>query len=229
MIIPVKERKDKLFGELTPILKPLGYKLFNTSGDPHYVKETSEFTSFCFFNFKTGGSIFFSKQSVSIKIIETIMYDIKLPNNDLSYIDNKKYFLSTVKDTKTPMMEGNYLAGGYIIDSYEDLDKLTEWIRNYFLNEGQAFIDKYSYMPNILEEMDRLEAAGKHWAEILCGTVDNVFRGLIISKFCNDGNFKKKILKVDAMIKGKESLLPWIPYYEKLKTRLETLAPIYNI
>ena len=85
MIIPVKERKDKLFGELTPILKPLGYKLFNTSGDPRYVKETHDIAAYCFFNFNTGGSITFSRFDVSIKIIETIMYEIKLPHNDFEY------------------------------------------------------------------------------------------------------------------------------------------------
>jgi hypothetical protein len=236
MIIPVKERKDKLFGELTPILKPLGYKLFNTSGDPRYVKETHDIAAYCFFNFNTGGSITFSRFDVSIKIIETIMYEIKLPHNDLSFIDHKKYFLSTVKDTQTPLHEG-FLGGmRYDVKSYEDLDRLTEWIKHYFLNEGQAFVDKYSYLPNILTEMDRLEAEGKYWhggrerVGILCGSVDSFFRGLLISKLTNDKNFSHKVELVENILYDeKNDVLDWVPLYEKIKTRLETLEPIYNV
>ena len=31
--------------------------------------------------------------------------------------------------------------------------------------EGQLFTEKYSHLPNILNEMDKLESQGKYWKE----------------------------------------------------------------
>ena len=75
--------------------------------------------------------------------------------------------------------------------------------------------------------MDELQAEGKYWSEILSGCEDNLFRGLIISKLCNDKNYNKKIEYVDSIFY--ESPDEWIPYYEKLKERLKSVEPIYNV
>jgi hypothetical protein len=75
--------------------------------------------------------------------------------------------------------------------------------------------------------MNRLEREGKYWAEILTGWPD-FFRGLIISKLCNDTDFERKQNLMDEKF-NIPKLKKQLPYYEKLKRRLKTLKPIYNI
>ncbi|MGV4528957.1 hypothetical protein [Ornithobacterium rhinotracheale] len=75
--------------------------------------------------------------------------------------------------------------------------------------------------------MDELTAQGKYWHEILSGSADYLFRGLIISKLCNDPNYNEKIKYTDKIFYDKPD--EWIPYYEKLKERLKSVEPKYNI
>ena len=109
----------------------------------------------------------------------------------------------------------------------EHIEYYVEKIEEYIQTDGQKFIETYSYLPNILKKMDELQAEGKYWSEILSGCEDNLFRGLIISKLCNDKNYNKKIEYVDSIFY--ESPDDWIPYYEKLKERLKSVEPIYNV
>ena len=70
-----------------------------------------------------------------------------------------------------------------------------------------------------LRNRDALENEGKYWHEILGGGPEFFFRGLLISKFCNDPDFKRKIDYVDELFYPNVSK-EWIPYYEALKKRL---------
>ena len=76
--------------------------------------------------------------------------------------------------------------------------------------------------------MDNLENQGKYWKEILVGLADYDFRGLIISKLCNDPNFDTKVKSRDEIFYKIPQLSEWIPYYEKLKERLKTIEPKYK-
>jgi hypothetical protein len=76
--------------------------------------------------------------------------------------------------------------------------------------------------------MDRLEAEGKYWHNILSGSEENLFRALIISKFCNDSRYNEKLLYVRKAISD-EGMDDLIPYYEKLKECLKSVEPIYNV
>ena len=222
-----KEKKEYVFNKLNEILKPQGYYLVKTGLDPSFILKGKDKIVYFFFNFKDMGQIAFSKLMISIKIVEEIIFEIKEPDQDYSHIDNKKYFLTTVFDGETKMPDGYYRGIGYDINSQEDLVFFTEWILNYLKTDGQKFIETYSYLPNILKKMDELQAEGKYWSEILSGCEDNLFRGLIISKLCNDKNYNKKIEYIDSIFY--ESPDDWIPYYEKLKERLKSVEPIYNV
>ena len=222
-----KEKKEYVFKKLDEVLKPQGYYLIKTGLDPLYVLKENNYIVNVGFNFKDMGQIAFSKIFISIKCVEEIIFEIKKPNQDYSFIDNKKYFLLTVFDKETKMPDDYYRGIGYDINTQEDLEFFTEWILNYLKTDAQKFIETYSYLPNILKKMDELQAEGKYWSEILSGCEDNLFRGLIISKLCNDKNYNKKIEYVDSIFY--ESPDDWIPYYEKLKERLKSVGPIYNV
>ena len=227
-----KEKKEYVFKKLDEILKPQGYYLVKTGLDPLYVLKENNYIVNVGFNFKDMGQIVFSKIFISIKCVEEIIFEIKKPNQDYSFIDNKKYFLLTVFDGETKMPDGYYKGIGYDINSQEDLVFFTEWILNYLKTDGQKFIETYSYLPNILKKMDELTAQGKTWQDkengILSGSLDAEFRGLIIAKLCNDPNFQKKVEMCDTVF-NESCYEEWLPYYEKLKERLKNVEPIYNV
>ena len=223
-----KEKKEYVFKRLDEILKPQGYYLVKTGLDPSFILKENDKIVYFFFNFKDMGQIAFSKLMISIKIVEEIIFEIKEPDQDYSYIDNKKYFLTTVFDGETKMPEGYYRGIGYDVNTQEELEFFTEWILNYLKTDGQKFIETYSYLPNILKKMDELVDTGGYWSDLLTGGVPHLFKGLIISKLCNDPNFYNKIIFVDNIF-ATEDISEYLPYYEKLKERLKSVEPIYNV
>ena len=223
-----KEKKEYVFKKLNEFLKPQGYYLVKTGLDPSFILKENDKIVYFFFNFKDMGQIAFSKLMISIKIVEEIIFEIKKPDQDYSHIDNKKYFLTTVFDGETKMPDGYYRGIGYDINSQEDLVFFTEWILNYLKTDGQKFIETYSYLPNILKKMDELVDTGGYWSDLLTGGVPHLFKGLIISKLCNDPNFYNKIIFVDNIF-ATEDISEYLPYYEKLKERLKSVEPIYNV
>ena len=55
------------------------------------------------------------------------------------------------------------------------------------------------------------------------------FRGLIISKLCNDPHLEHKVIKIDREFHENESYIRWWPYLDRLKEILPTIEPKYNI
>ena len=218
------ERKKIVFKEFDLYFNPLGYKGIKTGGDPTYVLKTKNFVVTFFMNFLDVGGIDISGIRMSILEVENHIINLfgKQYISDKYFYDEKRYFLDTISDKKR-------------LDKFSNVELKTEievldfvqWYINYFEKEGKHFIETYSYLPNILKKMDELQAEGKYWSEILSGCEDNLFRGLIISKLCNDKNYNKKIEYVDSIFY--ESPDDWIPYYEKLKERLKGVEPIYNV
>ena len=215
-----KEKKEYVFKRLDEILKPQGYKGFKTGGDPCYIINKENYRCKFYLNFSDMGDLYFSKYSMSIKQVESIVEEISSPN-DTSHLDKERYISPTILDTS----KNSYLYK--IIETQKELEDFTNWVIDYLEKEGKHFIETYSYLPNILKKMDELLAEGKYWSEILSGCEDNLFRGLIISKLCNDKNYNKKIEYIDSIFY--ESPDDWLPYYEKLKERLKSVEPIYNV
>ena len=218
------ERKKIVFKEFDLYFNPLGYKGIKTGGDPTYVLKTKNFVVTFFMNFLDVGGLDISGIRMSILEVENHIINLfwKQYISDKYFYDEKRYFLDTISDKRR-------------LDKFSNVELKTEievlefvqWYINYFEKEGKHFIETYSYLPNILKKMDELLAESKYWSEILSGCEDNLFRGLIISKLCNDKNYNKKIEYVDSIFY--ESPDDWLPYYEKLKERLKSVEPIYNV
>ena len=219
------ERKKIVFKEFDLYFNPLGYKGIKTGGDPTYVLKTKNFVVTFFMNFLDVGGIDISGIRMSILEVENHIINLfgKQDISDKYFYDEKRYFLDTISDKKR-------------LDKFSNVELKTEievldfvqWYINYFEKEGKHFIETYSYLPNILKKMDELVDTGGYWSDLLTGGVPHLFKGLIISKLCNDPNFYNKIIFVDNIF-ATEDISEYLPYYEKLKERLKSVEPIYNV
>ena len=219
------ERKKIVFKEFDLYFNPLGYKGIKTGGDPTYVLKIKNFVVTFFMNFLDVGGIDISGIRMSILEVENHIINLfgKQYICDKYFYDEKRYFLDTISDKKR-------------LDKFSNVELKTEievldfiqWYINYFEKEGKHFIETYSYLPNILKKMDELVDTGGYWSDLLTGGVPHLFKGLIISKLCNDPNFYNKIIFVDNIF-ATEDISEYLPYYEKLKERLKSVEPIYNV
>ncbi|MEN2755131.1 hypothetical protein ABC973_12365 [Capnocytophaga sputigena] len=219
------ERKKIVFKEFDLYFNPLGYKGIKTGGDPTYVLKTKDFVVTFFMNFLDVGGIDISGIRMSILEVENHIINLfgKQYICDKYFYDEKRYFLDTISDKKR-------------LDKFSNVELKTEievldfvqWYINYFEKEGKHFIETYSYLSNILKKMDELVDTGGYWSDLLTGGVPHLFKGLIISKLCNDPNFYNKIIFIDNIF-ATEDISEYLPYYEKLKERLKSVEPIYNV
>ena len=222
------ERRKITFREFDSYFKPLGYKSLKTGGDPTYLMKTDTIVVKFFMNFLDAQSIDISDMRISILEIENYIIEIfgREYITKKYFYDEKKYFLTTVFD-RTFENIYDYKE----LNTEEEILEFTKWYINYYENKGKHFIETYSYLPNILKRIDELTAEGKTWQNnkngILAGALDADFRGLIISKLCNDPNFDKKINMCNEIF-SREQYKEWLPYYEKLKERLKTIEPKYK-
>ena len=210
--------------KITPFFRGLGYK-YIAGGNFKFVLETERYIVIDSFNYLTNSkTLIGGKLNLSIKEVENIILEIKHPNKDFDgFLAKKNEYSITLGD-----VDGVFdIDNDFEFLTEEHIEYYVEKIEEYIQTDGQKFIETYSYLPNILKKMDELQAEGKYWSEILSGCEDNLFRGLIISKLCNDKNYNKKIEYVDSIFY--ESPDDWIPYYEKLKERLKNVEPIYNV
>lgn len=168
--------------------------------------------------------------SITFWDIEDIIIDIELPHRT-------KIELLSYRDFRRTIIDPNLLSilnqNGLIkATSVDECIVLCKSIVDYMEDDGRKFFEKYSNLPNILEQMNILEKEGKNWnglygkGGILCGGFESNFVGLIISKLCNDADFERKFQYIESKATLKAQ---WLPYLEKLKERLKTVQPIYNI
>ncbi|MFV8355395.1 hypothetical protein ACNQGB_04315 [Flavobacterium sp. XS1P32] len=218
------KQQEKLFKELLDKhFLPKGFIYFHEYQNTNYRKFNDEITlQNTLYATSSGWHSFVNE--ISFKKTEKIIYEIGLPNIDFSTY-SKNDLTCTIRDNEFDIKFPT--KGIHPIETEADCIEYCQRIVNYMENEGKQFIEKYSYLPNVLSEMDRLESEGKYWKEILAGGPENLFKGLIIAKLCNDINFQKKLNYVDKIFYDDPD--EWIPYYEKLKERLKTVMPIYNI
>lgn len=218
----ITEIKNNILIQLKEELPKLGFHYYPNKHAPLFSKPILHGKSSSFFlNFKSYGAIAISELHISIDEIESVIKEVGLPNSEIVFKNNT--VLSTIKHNK-------FLPNG---DRYEwkildqaDLLFFKNWLLNYLNTKGFEFVEHYSFLPNVLAKMNQLIEEGKYWGEILSGSDDNLFRGLIISKLCNDNHFDKKMEYVEKIFK--ENPDEWLPYFEKLKEKLKTIEPKYN-
>ncbi|MFV8355398.1 hypothetical protein ACNQGB_04340 [Flavobacterium sp. XS1P32] len=223
-----KQLEKILKNQLTDYFKEKNYKFSHEYENTYYTKKESLYDIKLEVQSKSS-SIGYADFNLTFWNIEDIILEIGLPNRTLKRMLEIYKNFTTIQDIGVrTIVKYDKLNP---IETEADCIEYCQRIVNYMENEGAQFIEKYSYLPNVLSEMDRLESEGKYWNEILTGMAEHRFRGLIISKLCNDKRFFVK----QEMLDAKFSTIPllvnngWLPYYEKLKERLKTVEPIYNI
>ncbi|NOS94343.1 MAG: hypothetical protein HOP30_20710 [Cyclobacteriaceae bacterium] len=220
-----KEQLRIVFSILEPIMIKYGFiRCVVENLDTYSRKEPFGFSRIQF-RFTQDGYLSFSKAVLSFFDVEKLIIDVKSPFNDYVPYIQKGYLPSTIHDSQGLL---NYDVSLNPIRFRDKAEAFGHAYAEYLQTAGLAFIEKYSYLPNVLAEMDRLEKEGKLWHEILNGLADYLFRGLIISKLCNDTAFLSKLEFCDHKFYNAPHLVEWIPYYEKLKERLKELEPRYT-
>ncbi len=221
------EIKKSFFGVLTPHFKVKGFKPYLKGGDPSYVYYDGNIAIHFFFNFLTrfaGLNIRGGEIGISLYEVEDYLLNIGLPSIILdSYKKKEKYHLTTVS-----LFEDLFPSDAPELENKEEVEEYAYNFIEFYESKGVDFIKKYTYLPNILEEMDRLRQEGLYWHELLSGNTSHLIRALIISKLCNDKNYENKFDWVNKLfkdIKDKKELL----YWEKYKKVLETIEPKYNL
>lgn len=224
-----KIRKNVITESIGVLFIKKGYKQKNIGGgDFSYVLDKGEYNiNKIYFNFMDIGDIYASGLQISISEIENIIMEIGIPSYDLVDYISRKHFLTTIEDSFfLNSFKEKYRY--YNFKTEAELQQFSSWLIDYMNTKGFAFVEHYSFLPNILAKMNQLMEDDKYWNGILSGLADYLFRGLIISKLCNDPDFDKKIIYCDKQLNSSESLSRWLPSYEKLKEKLNTLEPKYN-
>ena len=228
------EMKKIVFKRLDEVLKPLGWKAYKSGYNPAYVLDTEQYKiifDMCF----EGGKITFFRIEMAIKEIETYISECigdteLLPGGGI-IIDNKTVFRTTVVD-KT------YLEKCHesVIETVDDVNMIVDYFFVHLFGTAKKFVETYLYLPNIVRKMEELDNANISWIHyekgLLFCSFDGYFRGLIISKLCNDPLFQDKVKLVEyRLYEHTEAYLHkrFIPYYEKLKQLLPTIEPKYSM
>ena len=230
-------RRKEFFDTLNPYFIKRGFKFYNHFGAPSLVKFIRDDLLCSFYmNFPSKSGIpFFSRFLLSHFEVEDIILEIDIPSMDLdTYRKKDKDFLHTIEQIKVKID----FKENKCLETVEDYKSYAKAILKYAQTDGKAFIEKYSYLPNILIKMDELENKSENWmneglywrndnGDSISGSAESYFRVLIISKLCNDPMLHEKIKKVDVMFSSWNE--EWNQSYEQLKIRLESISPKYNL
>ena len=186
------------------------------------------------------GKVGFSYISMKINEIELYVSECignteVIPGNGM-IIDDKTIFRKT-------LAENTFLNKykDYVIETEGDVNMVVDYFLDYLFGTAKKFVETYLYLPNIVRKMDELTSKNIYWMSggdisemSIVGRYDCFFRGLIISKLCNDPLFEDKVKFVEADIveTEREKTPHWENYrsdYEKLKQLLPTIEPKYSM
>jgi hypothetical protein len=209
--------KNDYFIYIVELFKKYGFEFVNEY-QPKFLLRETEYVVQAPFTIKPNGEIWAGKFMLCIWKIENIILDVGIPTNDFKEQKKRETeFLTTVSDK-----EGNIdFNMNTPIKTDQTFSKYSSALIQYIENDGKKFVGNYASLPNLLLEMDSLQSEGKYWHEILGGGPEFLFRGLIISKLCNDPDFERKVAWVDEVMK--DDMEDWQPYYERLKSKLASL------
>ena len=233
------EIKKIVFKRLDEALKPLGWKAYKSGYNPTYVLDCKFYKVSFYMGFSVG-KVGFSYISMKINEIELYVSECignteVIPGNGM-IIDDKTIFRKT-------LAENTFLNKykDYVIETEGDVNMVVDYFLDYLFGTAKKFVETYLYLPNIVRKMDELTSKNIYWMSggdisemSIVGRYDCFFRGLIISKLCNDPLFEDKVKFVEADIveTEREKTPHWENYrsdYEKLKQILPTIEPKYSM
>jgi hypothetical protein len=229
------EKKKIVFKRLDAELKPLGWKRVCDSGhNPIYVFDNSFY--------KVKFDIQFVKEPIEFFPIELAIKEVEpyitecigdtewIPGRGI-LIDNKTMFRTTIED-KTNLEKYN----DYVVKTEDDINMVVDYFLDYLFDAAKKFVETYLYLPNIVRKIDEFIPEDIDWNynddTVLSGRYDGYFRGLIISKLCNDTKFEEKFKYVDDMFQEYGANFwsgNFSSDYEKLKQLLPTIEPKYSM
>lgn len=215
--------KTLFFNELKPFFKKMGYE-FISGFTPKFILKKDDYVVQDGFNYlNKENKIYGGKLSLSINDIEDIILEIEFPNHDFSSYKNENSNVFLTLGDRWGILNVTDVE----LNTEEKIINYANAVKQYIETYGRKFIETYSHLPNILAEMDKLELEGKYWNELLSGGPEFLFRGLIISKLCNDEKYDEKLSYVESLLISMAD--DFLPYFEKLKIRLDDLKPKYNL
>ena len=228
------EIKKIVFKRLDAELKPLGWKAYKSGYNPTYVLDGKLYKVSFYMGFSVGkiGFLYISMKinEIELYVSECIGNTEVIPGNGM-IIDDKTVFRKTL-DENTFLNKYN----DYVIETEDDVNMVVDYFLDYLFGTAKKFVETYLYLPNIVRKMEELDNANISWVHyekgLLFGNFDGHFRGLIISKLCNDPLFQDKVKRVEYWLyEHKEAYLHkrFIPYYEKLKQLLPIIEPKYSM
>ena len=224
------------FKRLDATLKPLGWKAYKSGYNPAYVLDTEQYKIFFNMGIKAGWLGFYWLE-MTIKEVESYVTECigdkeVIPGNG-EIIDNKTLFRKTIIDHSFTNYD-SYNCGN--VETEDGVNIVVDYFLDYLFGTAKKFVETYLYLPNIVRKMEELDKENIFWFKydkgIIWGGVEGFFRGLVISKLCDDPLFEDKVKYIDGILYNPEyqnSTKLYIPYYEKLKQLLPTIEPKYSM
>ncbi len=224
------DSKKIVFKRLDAALKPLGWKSHKSGYNPSYTYETDKFRVSFDMVFKSQGDFTIGNLNVQIKEVELLLLkvldkDFVAPGFCESIPINERFTISA-----RTILEENIGT----IETEEEANHYLDLYLNYLFKYCKQFLETYLYLPNVVRNMNECMKLDLPWQNHKKGIMEHIhdayFRGLIISKLCNDPDFEGKCLYVENDMKEDPDF--WdgmLPYYEKLKDFLPTIEPIYSM
>ena len=224
------EKKKLVIRLLEEELKPLGYKAFKTGMNPSYLLFDGAIALSISITYSSAKDhLHIGALHLTNYQIEDIILSYDLPKRDFTELRKKeKHHISTVDSGKVFFYNEALRKKD---DTEEKVRAFVARYMKYFHTVAVPFVDKYSYLPNILKEMNRLDVEGVYWNRgILSGAGDSFFRGVIIAKLCNDPLLPNKIKIVDELFyDDSQGLEAWQPHWQKLQEQFKIIEPKYNL
>jgi hypothetical protein len=94
--------------------------------------------------------------------IQDIIFQIGLPHIRLNNYDRNIHFLFTIRNNEINL---DYNTEKNPVLTDKDCIEYCQSIIRYIDNEGKQFVKKYSYLPNILLDMNRDTLNGVYWSQ----------------------------------------------------------------
>ena len=230
-MIELKRQKEIIFSTIKDVFEKNGFE-FIKGLPPKYVKKSDGIIYSMNFDFSSKTHSSFASNSmiyISIDLVENIILEIGFLNSNLDAIKQGKYWSNTVLDKKNQLEFNHGNPSNTSLKTEEDFQKWGKAIVSYIESDGLEFMKHYSYLPNIQNKLVELERENKYWIELLNGRVDNIFRGLIIYKLCNNDDYDRVLNKWKDKIMTNIKYERWHPHMLKLEEILKNTSPIYNV
>ena len=232
------ERRKIILERLEEVLKPLGYEREMLSGNAIYRRFDKDSCDYFFLDFTTSFVDLYYLGHGLIEI-ESLLSEIDDNSELLSFSDAR--IIRTTFTDPTFSGGGDFADGDDFsmkakswcgLDTPESVHLYCDWLTNYFTHEYPIIVEHYSYLPNILQKMNELDAKNIRWDNtesegILCCVFPDLC-GLLISKLCNDPLFEQRYEHWEKCFLVDEYEM-YFPSFDRFRSIIAQLKPRYHV